>query len=358
MAKKLVGTDPDQVPSNADLGTLAYQDADNAVLKNALIRKLTVDAAGTDATGSPYLFTVGDESHGVAIDYLASREHPTKPGGIFSTAGGGSWPFNNYGNILITTRTDYGDTYDIVFGTASANNNPITPLVIKASGNIGVGTSEPADTFSVANKINFSSTGLSGPTSPSYYNSIFIGNTTDYTEFGSNGSSNGVYGGYRFYRRKGDSSDPIYIATMDDRFYSANGIGYGYNFLDGHPKVYHSCWNDNATVTSGRINVATSALEWQPLLMKIQIAQTGNGQQGPASAWYMYRAVVYNGTLSLVTLVDSGGETGYFGISITSNTISTGQVQINITTTGNQNRVIANCEIVSYSGIVSTARTG
>ena len=33
MAKKLYGTDPDQVPTNADLGTMAYQDSKNTVLE-------------------------------------------------------------------------------------------------------------------------------------------------------------------------------------------------------------------------------------------------------------------------------------------------------------------------------------
>jgi len=35
MAKKLYGTDPDQVPTNADLGTMAYQDKDNFNLGGA-----------------------------------------------------------------------------------------------------------------------------------------------------------------------------------------------------------------------------------------------------------------------------------------------------------------------------------
>ena len=35
MAKKLYGTDPDQVPTNADLGTIAYQDKDNFNLGGA-----------------------------------------------------------------------------------------------------------------------------------------------------------------------------------------------------------------------------------------------------------------------------------------------------------------------------------
>jgi len=38
MAKKLYGTDPDQVPTNADLGTMAYQDSDSAVLADPLFQ--------------------------------------------------------------------------------------------------------------------------------------------------------------------------------------------------------------------------------------------------------------------------------------------------------------------------------
>ena len=38
MAKKLYGTDPDQVPTNADLGTIAYQDSDNAVMVDPLFQ--------------------------------------------------------------------------------------------------------------------------------------------------------------------------------------------------------------------------------------------------------------------------------------------------------------------------------
>ena len=53
MAKKLYGTDPDQVPTNADLGTIAYQDAERPLLGQtnvksagtALIVERTGDAA-------------------------------------------------------------------------------------------------------------------------------------------------------------------------------------------------------------------------------------------------------------------------------------------------------------------------
>ena len=40
---KLIGTDPNQVPTNADLGTMAYQDSTNTVLENAYINAKGAD---------------------------------------------------------------------------------------------------------------------------------------------------------------------------------------------------------------------------------------------------------------------------------------------------------------------------
>jgi hypothetical protein len=142
MSNKLIGTNPNQVPSNADLGTLAYQDADSANLGTLLVTdKIGIDTSGTDTLNSPYLFTVADEAHGVAIDYVSA--YPTKPGGLFSTAGGSTWPFNQYGNMILTTRTDYGGYYDIALVTASTNNTPEARLVVKHSGKVGIGTTSP-----------------------------------------------------------------------------------------------------------------------------------------------------------------------------------------------------------------------
>ena len=150
MSNKLIGTNPNQVPSNADLGTLAYQDADSANLGTLLVTdKIGIDTSGTDTLNSPYLFTVADESHGVAIDYVSA--YPTKPGGLFSTAGGSTWPFNAYGNMILTTRTDYGGYYDIALVTASTDNTPEARLVVKHSGKVGIGTDDPTTTLSVVN---------------------------------------------------------------------------------------------------------------------------------------------------------------------------------------------------------------
>ena len=112
--------------------------------------KIGIHTSGTDTLNSPYLFTVADESHGVAIDYVSA--YPTKPGGLFSTAGGSTWPFNQYGNMILTTRTDYGGYYDIALVTASTNNTPVARLVVKHSGNVGIGTDTPSKTLEINGK--------------------------------------------------------------------------------------------------------------------------------------------------------------------------------------------------------------
>ena len=172
MSNKLIGTSPNQVPSNADLGTLAYQDADNVNLSTLLVTdRIGIDTNSTDTLNSPYLFTVADESHGVAIDYV--NAYPTKPGGLFSTAGGGTWPFNQYGNMILTTRTDYGGYYDIALVTASSNNTPVARLVVKSSGNVGIGTENPTNKLHV-NGTN-ASIGVIGTPKSDWYTTAYNG---------------------------------------------------------------------------------------------------------------------------------------------------------------------------------------
>jgi hypothetical protein len=48
MAKKLYGTDPDQVPTNADLGTIAYQDSENVNLVKDSGAALTINRKTDD----------------------------------------------------------------------------------------------------------------------------------------------------------------------------------------------------------------------------------------------------------------------------------------------------------------------
>ena len=145
---KLIGTGPNQVPTNANLGSIAYQDADSLNVGGVLAEKISIDTGGQDTLNSPYLLTVADEAHGIGIDYVSS--FPSKPGGIFSTSGAsGTFPFDDYGNIIITTRTDYGGYYDIAMVTAGTNNTPEVRLVVKSNGNVGIGTDIPSGDLDV-----------------------------------------------------------------------------------------------------------------------------------------------------------------------------------------------------------------
>ena len=59
---KLIGTDPDQVPSNADLGTLAFQNADNPSMADLYVEdRIRVGAkSGRGGGATAHIFTIKD----------------------------------------------------------------------------------------------------------------------------------------------------------------------------------------------------------------------------------------------------------------------------------------------------------
>ena len=79
--------------------------------------------------------------------------YPTLDGSsaVYATEdpGSGSYPFNNYGNLVIQARRSAGaaNDRDIVFVTGFT---PAVRMVIDPAGNVGIGTSNPATTLHVA----------------------------------------------------------------------------------------------------------------------------------------------------------------------------------------------------------------
>jgi hypothetical protein len=91
----LVGNKPNQVPTNGDLGTLAFEDADNVIVGNLNATGVTTVQAGTAA--APAITTTGDTNTGVffpAADTIAFTE-----GGVESMR------INSAGNVGIGTSS-------------------------------------------------------------------------------------------------------------------------------------------------------------------------------------------------------------------------------------------------------------
>ena len=84
---KLIGTDPNQVPSNADLGDLAYQDASNVVVDNLKIGNINL---GT--TPSAWLTVIKDNDNSGNQVVIADGEGATAAIRTYSIPGSSGDP--------------------------------------------------------------------------------------------------------------------------------------------------------------------------------------------------------------------------------------------------------------------------
>ena len=207
MAKKLYGTDPDQVPTNADLGTMAYQDKD-----------VEVDTLGigTRKQGDEDVrFLLAHDGHGIAMDYTGATL--PKQAGLFTASTAHTQ--TAYGDLNIKARTDYGGYYGIGFFTASSNNTPVRRAYFNSTGNL---------VFANGLGIDFSATGNGSGTmssevlddyeegtwSPSYRNG---GTEMTYTmgneraEYRKIGDTVWIHLGFRFTALSGTSTGAFRI---------------------------------------------------------------------------------------------------------------------------------------------------
>jgi hypothetical protein len=117
MAKKLYGTDPDQVPTNADLGTVAYQDKDNVVIDGGSAR-INAARPGSDNTARAELelYASGD-----APTYIVNNSDRSGAGQHIAEFRG-QWDGTAVARMVFAAGTDTTNKDDGVlsFWTASA----------------------------------------------------------------------------------------------------------------------------------------------------------------------------------------------------------------------------------------------
>jgi hypothetical protein len=134
---KLLGTAPNQAPTNADLGDLAYQNGDNCK-----IGPITIDSSGnllvnttTDHNGKVSIKSTGTEQH-----LVFEQENVSTDGwGIRSYgAGGGALQFSRMtGTTSFAPLVTFATTGRVGIGTSS----PSTKLHVAGSSNDNIGVS-------------------------------------------------------------------------------------------------------------------------------------------------------------------------------------------------------------------------
>ena len=153
---KLIGTDPNQVPSNADLGTLAYQNDDNVTLGLTTI----ATEGNTPRQGSGTLLRIKRTGTGtwatLAIEAQSYRgnsriafvdsDYPNDVGTTGTANGGGAAPF----------IFDYEHETEKFQIKSFAN----TRLTIRSDGNVGIGTDNPEYALQVSGSNVLSGGGL------------------------------------------------------------------------------------------------------------------------------------------------------------------------------------------------------
>ena len=179
----LIGNKPNQVPSNGDLGTLAFQDADNAIVGNLNATGVATVQAGTAA--APAITTTGDTNTGIffpAADTIAFTEGGAESMRIDSSgqvgigtnapavkldirsAGGGAGStlrigsgandigtiqfFNTVGSTVNSTITGNLEGSnaggDLRFSTKATAGSLTERMRIDSSGNVGIGATANA----------------------------------------------------------------------------------------------------------------------------------------------------------------------------------------------------------------------
>ena len=137
MTKKLTGTLPYQTPLNADLGTMAYQDADS-VRVGSLISDGSVEI-GINRTSS---------TSGIVLQ-LSDNVTGAQTDGVYKAIRSASNAGNSISEIRFLETDGTNNNTSISFATANTAGGLTERLRINQAGKVGIGTDDPTATLDV-----------------------------------------------------------------------------------------------------------------------------------------------------------------------------------------------------------------
>ena len=151
---KLLGKAPNQVPTNADLGTMAFQDREGINVNNAIVANLVVTGATsvntnfaiTNAT-STVAFFAANGNVGIANSTPTEKLRVEGTASFLTSAAVGA-------NVIANTTALFlgNSTVNTVITQTTASfsaNSTYGTLVVAANGNVGVGISAPTSRLMV-----------------------------------------------------------------------------------------------------------------------------------------------------------------------------------------------------------------
>ena len=126
--------------------------ADQVAVSTGGTGRLFIDASGRVGIGTSSPTHELEVAGRVAlVGTQAAFQNSSIPTIYRSGSSAGSYPFNNFGHLIIQPRCD-GSNRDIVFATGTSGANKV---VIDSSGRVGIGTTSPARILDVAGSADF-----------------------------------------------------------------------------------------------------------------------------------------------------------------------------------------------------------
>jgi hypothetical protein len=159
---------------------------DNLTFHTAFTERMRINNSGNVGIGTSSPATALDLAGEINFSGLTSSfPSPSQPRLYRSGSSAGSYPFNNFGHLVIQARGD-GSNRDIVFATGTAGANK---TVITSAGNVGIGTVSPTHNLDVFNSASSGAPLLAQFKSAGGDTQLYVDNSTITTQLTADASN-------------------------------------------------------------------------------------------------------------------------------------------------------------------------